>query len=97
MNDIRLSSFQRIIRSCLQHYNEKKYWSRRNRVVSANCNLPKIIKYYYLYYIKRCDAFNNATTGAHIGFGVTFKSTPQLPHCLYGIVISHNAVIGKML
>lgn len=45
--------------------------------------------------MKRCDAFNNATTGAHNGFGATFKSIPKLPHGLYGIVISHNAVIGK--
>ena len=94
-HNIRLSPFQRIIRGHLQHYNEKKYWSRRNKVVSADCKLPKIIKYYYLYYVKRCDAFNNATTGPHLGFGARFASIPQLPHGLYGIVVSHNAVVGE--
>lgn len=48
-----------------------------------------------LLYIKRCDAFNNATFGTHIGFGATFLEKPNLPHGLYRIVISHNAVIGR--
>ena len=46
-------------------------------------------------YIKRCDAFNNATLGTHLGFGATFADVPNFPHGLYGIVVSHNAVIGK--
>ena len=48
-----------------------------------------------LMYIKRCDAFNNATLGTHLRFGACFSDIPNLPHGLYGIVISHNAVIGK--
>ena len=48
-----------------------------------------------MFYIKRCDAFNNATLGTHIGFGAQFSSVPILPHGLYGIIVSHNAVIGK--
>ena len=46
-------------------------------------------------YIKRTDAFNNASTGVHFGFGAEFASPPNLPHGLYGIIISHNAVVGK--
>lgn len=30
-----------------------------------------------------------------MGFGAKFVSIPTLPHGLYGIIISHNAVIGK--
>ena len=48
-----------------------------------------------LLYIKRCDAFNNATLGTHLGFGASFADIPHLPHGLYGIVVTHNAVIGK--
>ena len=50
---------------------------------------------YRLFYIKRSDAFNNASTGAHRNIGENFKSTPNLPHGLNGIVISHNAKIGS--
>ena len=48
-----------------------------------------------LYYIKRCEAFNNSTSGIHLGYGAEFKGRPSLPHGLYGIVISHNAKIGE--
>ena len=48
-----------------------------------------------LLYIKRCGAFNNATLGTHLGFGASFADVPNFPHGLYGIVVSHNAVIGK--
>ena len=48
-----------------------------------------------LLYIKRCDAFNNATLGTHLGFGAAFLGIPNFPHGLYGLVITHNTVIGK--
>ncbi len=46
-------------------------------------------------YLKKCDAYNNATMGAHIGMGAKFHGKPILPHGLYGIVVSHNAEIGE--
>ncbi|HAT4122594.1 serine acetyltransferase [Clostridium perfringens] len=78
----------------VQHYNHEKYWNRRDKVVNPNCTLPKIIKYYYLFYIKRCDAFNNASFGTDLNRGALFKSHPNLPHHLNGIIISHYAEIG---
>ena len=48
-----------------------------------------------LLYIKRCDAFNGASLGTHLGFGASFESIPHLPHGLYGIIVSHNAKIGS--
>lgn len=48
-----------------------------------------------LLYIKRCDAFNGASLGTHLGFGAFFGSIPHLPHGLYGIIVSHNAIIGN--
>ncbi len=95
MAEVKLSLIERIMRNQVQHYNPTKYWNRRSLVIDPSCRLPKLLKYYFLYYIKKCDAFNNATTGSHIGFGAKFDSIPHLPHGLYGIVISHNATVGK--
>lgn len=41
------------------------------------------------------DAFNNASLGTHLGYGATFKGIPDFPHGLYGIIVSHHAVIGE--
>lgn len=60
-------------------------WGGINRII---CELK-------LLYIKRCDAFNNATLGTHLGFGASFKDIPNFPHGLYGIIVSHNAVVGS--
>ncbi|MGN0486464.1 MAG: serine acetyltransferase [Acutalibacteraceae bacterium] len=91
-----LSFTERFFRARLQHYDEKKYWRRRNAVIAEQqTGLSRICNLYRLYYIKKCDAFNNASLGTHLGFGATFAGIPKLPHGLYGIIISHNAVIGK--
>lgn len=50
---------------------------------------------YYLYYIKKCDAFNNASIGTLLGKGAEFENTPCFPHGIYGIIISCNAKVGK--
>lgn len=93
-NEICLTPIQRFIRYRVQHYNPQIYWKRRNIVVDHQSRVPKIIKYYYLYYLKKCDAMNNASLGTHLGFGATFKAVPSFPHGLYGIVLSHNVSIG---
>ena len=96
MEEIKLSPFELFIRNHVQHYNGKKYWKYRKQVVAYHGGkINKIICTLKLLYIKRCDAFNNATLGTHLGFGAVFETPPYLPHGLYGIVISHNAVIGK--
>ncbi len=93
--DIKLNGFERLTRAWLQHYHEKKYWKRRGIVIDPHSRVPKLLRAYYLFYIKRSDAFNNATMGTHLGMGARFASIPQLPHGLYGIMVSHNAVIGN--
>ena len=93
--EIKLSTIEEILKSKIQHYNEKKYWSYREKVIDPVCSLPKWIRLYCLYYIKKSDAFNNATLGTHMGFGAKFATIPNFPHGLYGIVVSHNATIGK--
>lgn len=90
------SKFESTIRSKIQHYNAKKYWSRRERVQNFSGGLlNKIICTYYLYYLKKCDAFNNASLGTFLGRGAKFNSVPNFPHGLYGIIISGEAVLGK--
>lgn len=49
---------------------------------------------YYLYKIKRCDAFNNASLGTFMGSGALYKTVPRFPHGIYGIIISGQAEIG---
>ena len=89
-----MDKLERYLRCIVQHYNPKKYWKYRKRVVGKN-KIPKLLKLVYLYYIKRCDAFNNASLGTHIGYGATFDEPPNFPHGLYGVIVSHNAHIGK--
>lgn len=76
----------------VQHYNSKRYWRYRESVISTGGG--KIIKYLRLYYIKRCDAFNNSLFGTDIGGGAQFKTPPRLPHGPNGIIVSPFAVIG---
>jgi serine O-acetyltransferase len=85
-----LSKSEQFARGIIQHYNEKKYWKYRKQVIEGGifCRLK-------LFYIKRCDSFNNASLGTHLGFGATFSDIPNFPHGLYGIIISHNVVIGS--
>ena len=92
--EIRLSRIERFIRGRIQRYNHEKYWRYREKLVDPECgNL--ITDCFRLIYIKRSDAFNNASMGTHRNFGAKFAEPPQLPHGIYGIIVSHNAVIGK--
>lgn len=61
----------------------------------AGGGLHKIKQYFYLFRIKRLDAFNNASMGTDIGFGAHFETPPHLQHGLNGIIVSHYAHIGK--
>jgi serine acetyltransferase len=79
----------------VMHYNPKKYWQMRNIVTDPNARLPKIIKLYYLFKIKRMEAFNNASLGTYLNRGANFKGVPVLPHGLRGIFITDKAFIGE--
>lgn len=89
---------KKIIKSQLyriQHYNPDKYWTKREEVVNPNSKKTKLKKIIYLKYIKKCDAFNCAFISTNINSGAVFKSRPNLPHGLNGIVIGDNVIIGK--
>lgn len=96
MPQVKLTTMDRLIRCRIQHYDPIKYWKYRADVIyGRGGNIRTLIRKAKLLYIKRCDAFNNATHGTHLGFGAVFADIPKFPHGLYGIVISHNATIGK--
>lgn len=79
----------------IQHYNHHKYWKMRHEVINAESKVSKLIRLYYLFRIKKMDAFNNASMGTDLGKGAFFASHPHLPHGLNGIMVSHYAKIGK--
>lgn len=77
----------------VKHYNPNSYWKMREYVISRHGF--KLLKYIYLFRIKRMDSYNCASFGTHIGYGAEFANKPILPHGLNGIIVSHNAKIGK--
>ncbi len=98
MNNIQVNPNNAVIRcmmQIIQHYNHNKYWKYRNIVVSTDIKYPKWIKMLMLFYIKRCDAYNNASMGTNLNYGAQFKSPPHLPHGLNGIIIHPETVVGE--
>lgn len=94
MSDIKLSAVERFFRSVVQRYDHEKYWRYRAIVVDPKrgSDIGDLIR---LYYIKRADAFNNASMGTHRDCSAVFAAPPRLPHGLNGIIVSHNAKIGE--
>lgn len=80
--------------SAVQHYNYKKYWIRREKVIDKNYK-NKFLKLYYLYYIKKTDAYHNCSFGTNYNSGTIFKSPPILPHGPKNIIVGHDLIIGK--
>lgn len=85
----------RMLLCSIQHYDHEKYWRMRREVVNPESRVPKVIRYLYLFKIKRMDAYNNASMGTDLGAGAKFDSPPNLVHGLNGILVSHFAQIGE--
>ena len=94
MSEVKLSTAERFFKSIVQRYNHERYWNYRTVVVDP-IRGSRLGDAWRLYYIKRADAFNNASMGTHRNCGAQFAAPPHLPHGLNGIIVSHNAVIGK--
>lgn len=94
MSDIRFSKTELFFKKVVQKYDHHRYWKYRSVVVdpAKGSKLGDLLR---LYYIKRADAFHNASMGTHRNMGAFFAEAPNLPHGLNGIIVSHNAVIGK--
>ena len=83
------------LRSRLQHYDHERYWEMRD-YIQNNPKSRSILKYYYIFQIKRTDYRFNASTGISLdGNSAYFASRPQLPHELNGIIIAKGTRIGK--
>ena len=96
MSVVKLTKTEKKLRGFVQHYNEESYWKMRKYVENYNGGILHRAKaLFYLYKIKKTDAFNNASLGTHLGLCAQFEDIPSFPHGLYGIIISHNAKIGK--
>lgn len=93
MGEVKLSALERFFRKAVQRYDHEKYW-RYRAIVTDPSRGSALGDLFRLYYIKRADAFNNASMGTHRNCGAEFAAPPKLPHGLNGIVVSHNAVIG---
>lgn len=78
----------------IQRFNYSRYFAMREKVINPEYK-NKLLKFFYLYKIKKMDAFNNASLGTNINSGAIFKSAPLLPHGLNGIIIGHDVVIGR--
>lgn len=76
----------------IQCYDHDKYWKKRNYVIASDGNL--LIKFFFLYYIKKADARNCCSFGTNIGSGACFSSPPHLPHGPKGIIIGHDTRVG---
>ncbi len=93
---IELTGFQSLVQSHIRHYNHKRYWKMRERVVSFKGGFfNRLLCYWYLFRIKRMDAFNNASMGTHLGFGASFATPPSFPHGIQGVIVAHDAKVGK--
>lgn len=86
--------FGRQILSLIQKYDHKKYWRRRNIVINPTNKTNILIKLYYLYYIKKTDAYHKCSFGTNLNSGSIFKTPPTLPHGPMGIIIGHDLEIG---
>ena len=65
----------------VQHFNYGKYWKMRDYIQNYNYTKRVSIKLlWYVFRVKKMDAFANASTGIKIGPGsAVFESHPQLP------------------
>lgn len=87
-----MNKLERLINNYLLHYNHKKYWKMKEKLCNSKTN--HLLKYYYLYRLKKSDAFNSATLGHRIDGGSKWKSAPMLPHGIKGIFVTDKAIIG---
>lgn len=85
--------YERIINNFCSHYNDKKYWNMKFKL--NNKNVPKILKCYYLFRMKKMEAFNCASLGNRLSGGSNFLEKPNLPHGIKGIFITDTSKIGK--
>lgn len=89
-----LSKILDFLLGAIQGFHYNKYWKRREYVINPDHG-NKVLKLYYLYWIKKVDARNHCSFGTFYNSGAIFKSPPLLEHGPSGIIVGHDAHIGK--
>ena len=95
LTNISKSNFAKFIWKRVRHYDHEKYWKRRAFVINPNSMIPKWLKLYFLYYVKKTDAYHNCSFGTDLDAGAVFKTPPTLFHGPNGIIVGHDAQIGQ--
>lgn len=80
------------INSFLNHYNSGKYWKYKKILMSKKTG--RIHRVWSLCYLKKCEAYNNASLENRLDGGSFFLSPPFFSHGIKGIFISDLAQIG---
>ena len=88
-----MNFLEKFLKNRIQKIDLKKYWAYRNDVVTKKGSKLSLYRKYI--YVKKAEAFYNASMGTLIGSGAQFATYPRLPHGLNGIIINHRAIIGK--
>lgn len=70
------SEFGHKVLSIIQNYNHEKYWRRRSVLVNPQNKTPFLLKLYYLWYIKKKDAFHHCSFGTNMNSGAYFSTPP---------------------
>ena len=86
-------SLKQYIKSIATGYDYDKYWNRRDKIFDLK--VPRILRAYYKFYLRRVDAKNGADINIVAENGDNFQSHPILPHSIKGIVIAGGAKIGN--
>lgn len=94
MNITESNKFVKLIMNIITKYNHEKYWYRRNYVINPE-RKNKILKLWYLYYIKKVDSYWHCTFGTGYNCGSTFETPPTLWHGPNGIIMGYNVSVGK--
>ena len=69
----------RKVMAIVNGYDHDKYWRRRTVVVDPNNQCNKLLKMYYLLWIKRVDYKHHCSFGTSYNFGSHFLS-PRICH-----------------
>ena len=85
---------QKWLLAWIHGYNHEKYWKRRSIVINPKNKTPKLIKLYYLLWIKRVDARHHCSFGTNLNAGSEFVTPPFLPHGPNGIICGHDIKVG---
>jgi len=89
-----LSKLLGFVLGSIQGFHYDKYWKRREYVINPQKG-NKLLKLYYLFWVKKVDARNHCAFGTSYNRGALFKTPPVLEHGPNGIIVGDDARIGS--